>query len=225
VRLGWLVVPAALAAAGCDEIVVKPFPRGQGQDPNASSVVYPPGPYGVQKGATIDNFKLSGFVDPAVDRVTVVDIQLADFYNPSGQDLYPATSPYGERPKPLALWINVSGVWCGPCQFESEEILPVEVPKYKAIGAEMLLVLADGPTVGEPATISNLSTWTQKFGTTWPSTIDAAYRLPTLLQTQVYPVNIVIDTATMRIVEVVNGVPAEGSGFYDALESLLPQGG
>lgn len=212
---------AALLLAACDEVEVRPFPPGQGQDPNASGVPYPSGPYGVAAGSIISNYRFHGLVNPAVDAATFVDIQLADFYNPTGADAFPAESPYGERPKPTVLWLNMSAVWCGPCQQESEEILPEEHAKYAPQGAEILVLLADSATPGDPATEQNLVGWTTKYGTAWPAAIDPSYKLPSLFTGSAYPINMVIDTQTMEIVSVIAGVPDQGSRFYQDLEALL----
>ncbi len=211
---------ALVALCGCDNVEPRPFAPGQGQDPNASGVPYPSGPYGVEIGSVIGNYAFRGMVNPAVD-TTFVELQLADFYNPTGQGSFAAESVYGERPKPLALWINISAVWCGPCQFESEEILPEEHARFAPQGAELMVLLADGATVGKPATENNLLTWTSSYGTAWPAVIDPTYKLASLFQSSAYPINIVIDTMTMQIAAVGTGLPTEESAFFVALEDVL----
>ncbi len=211
----------ALTLAACDEVEVRPFPPGQGQDPNASGVAYPSGPYGVAVGNVISNYRFRGLANPALDAATFVDIQLADFYNPTGADSFTADSPYGERPKPRVLWLNLSAVWCGPCQQESEEILPEEHAKYAPQGAELLVLLADTALPGTPATEQNLISWTTKYETAWPAAIDPSYKLPSLFTGSAYPINMVIDTQTMEIVSIIAGIPDTGSKFYQELEALL----
>ena len=220
-RTSALALLGALLSSGCDQVEVRPFPPGQGQDPNASGVNYPSGPYGIAVGNVISNFRFRGLANPAADASTFVDIQLADFYNPTGSDSFAADSPYGERPKPRALWLNLSAVWCGPCQQESEEILPEEHEKYAPQGAELFVVLADSALPGDPATEQNLINWTTKYGTAWPAGIDPSYKLPSLFTGSAYPINLVIDTQTMEIAAIIAGIPDTGSKFYQELEALL----
>jgi len=211
----------ALTMSACDDVELRPFPPGQGQDPNASGVPYPSGPYGVAAGSVISNYKFRGLVNPAVDASAFVDMQLSDFYNPTGEDSFAADSAYGERPKPRALWLNMSAVWCGPCQQESEEILPEEYATYAPLGAELFVLLADSGTPGDPASDKNLVSWVTKYGTAWPAAIDPSYKLPALFTGSAYPINMVIDTRTMVIVNVIAGIPAQGSEFYKELDALL----
>jgi hypothetical protein len=217
-----LLALGLLSLAACDDVEPRPFAPGQGQDPNASGVRYPSGPYGVEIGSVIGNYTFRGMVNPSAS-TTFVEMQLADFYNPTGDELFLADSVYGERPKPTALWINISAVWCGPCQFESEEILPEEHAKFAPQGAELMVLLADGATVGKPATENNLLTWTSSYGTAWPAVIDPTYKLASLFQSSAYPINIVIDTATMQIAAVGTGLPSKESEFFVALEDVLAQ--
>ncbi|MFO0549259.1 MAG: TlpA family protein disulfide reductase [Polyangiaceae bacterium] len=220
VTLACAVAASTVALAGCDE-EAPPFPEGQGQSSNPSAR-YPQGPYGIEKGSVIQNYKFVGFPDPLADKENAVEIQLADFYNPSGDELYEAGSKYGEgTPKPRALLINIAAVWCGPCQFESKEILPEEYEKYRPRGAQFLLELADGPNVGEPAEFSHLVSWTTKYKTAWPSAIDPSYKLSALFEADAFPANILIDTSTMEIVSVVAGVPESGDDFFKSLDALL----
>lgn len=217
-----LLALALLALAACDDVEPRPFPPGQGQDPQASGVRYPAGPYGVEAGSVIANYSFRGMVNPSVS-TTFVDMQLADFYNPTGDEPFPADSVYGDTPKPTALWINISAVWCGPCQHESEEVLPVEHAKYAPLGGQILMLLADGGTVGKPATENNLLSWTSKYDTAWPAVIDSTYKLPSLFQSSAYPINMVIDTTTMEIEIVLAGEPKEGSAFLKTLEATLAE--
>jgi hypothetical protein len=213
---------ALLLLAGCEEEPL-PFAPGQGQDPNASGIRYPAGPYGVEPGSVISNYKFRGMVNPAVDK-TFVDMQLADFYNPTGDETFPAESAFGEKPKPKALWLNISAVWCGPCKFESEEILPEEHEKYAPQGAEIFVLLADGGTVGKPATENNLVTWTDRYKTAWPAAVDPTHTLASLFQSSAYPINMVIDTRTMQLQIVLAGVPqGANNAFIVELENTLAE--
>jgi len=215
-----------LAASGCDGFGASeppPFPEGQGQLP-ATGAAYPSGPYGIEKGAIISNFTFLGFPNPSQDQSEVLAIELADFYNPSGEELYPEDSIFGAgEPKPTVLLINVSAVWCQPCQYESDVILPAEYALYHPDGAQFLLMLAEGPNFGVAAEVNHLVSWTKKYELPWPSVIDPTSKLSTLFPSEARPTNILIDTKTMEIAEIVTGVPEEGGAFFATLEGLLEQ--
>jgi hypothetical protein len=214
---------AALSAGCAGETIEEdapPFPEGQGQSPNVGAR-YPAGPFGIEKGSISENYKFIGFPDPSKDKSALREIQLADFYNPTGDEVWPADSIYAGKKKPKALLIVVSAVWCGPCQYENAEILPDEYAKYNPLGAEFFLLLADGPTVGKPAETKHLINWTTKYNTAWPAVLDPGSKLSALFEADAFPANLLIDTTTMEIVDVVAGVPEQGSSFYVALEGLL----
>lgn len=216
---------ACLAAVGgCDTPGVTeapPFPEGQGQLP-PSGAPYPGGPYGIEKGTVISNFAFIGFPNPEQDRSEILDIELADFYNPTGEDVYPEGSIFGAgEPKPKALFINVSAVWCQPCQYESDVILPVEYAHFRPDGAQFLLMLAEGPTFAVAAEATHLVSWTKKYKTSWPSVIDPSSKLSSLFSPNARPTNVLIDTRTMQIVQIITGIPDENSGFFGTLDQLL----
>lgn len=228
---------SALALAGCsdggdgvgigggttpDPVVTPPpaedfMPAGQVANPE---VVYAPAPYGISKGSVIANFQFIGYVNSQVESGGFQLVQLADFYNPTGTDVYPEGSLYGAgQAKPKALLIDISSVWCGPCNFEADEVLPVEYLKYKPLGGQFLLTLADGPTVGKPATGKHLFNWTQKYDVDYPATYDPSYKLGNLFESDAFPQNMIVDTRTMQIVEVIAGSP--DAAFWTKFEAVL----
>jgi hypothetical protein len=199
----------------------EPFPQGTGQSANAT-VPYPSGPFGVNKGSVIQNYKFMGFPNATVDSHDLVTVELADFYNPTGKDTFPKGSPLGDgTPKPKALLIDVASVWCGPCNYEAANVLPGLYAKYKPMGGEFLLQLADGPTPGTAASSKNLYQWTKKYKVNYPATIDPSYKLSALFQADAFPANMIIDTKTMKIVDVIAGVPDDGGSFWPSYEKLL----
>jgi hypothetical protein len=215
------VLLALLALSGCDENLAPPFPPGQGQAPDPGAP-YPAGPYGVQAGEIIPNFEFLGFADPSTSTEEARAIELADFWNPTGEDVFPEDSIYGAgNPKPTVIVLVVSAVWCGPCQVESATILPAENAKYGPKGALFFLQLADGPSQGSPAELSHLISWTSKYETRFPAVIDPKYQLGSLFPSSAFPANLLVDTETMEIVEVISGIPKEGTSFFQTLEGLL----
>lgn len=210
------------------------FVDGTGQV--TAEKAYPAGPYGYNKGSIIQNYELYGLVNSMVDNETFQEIKLGDFYNPHGRDaayvpaspeeddrLYPAGSPYGAgTPKPTVMNIDIGSVWCPPCNEEAKSLLPVLYAKYKPCGGELLLALADGPDHDVPASTKHLYNWTKKYKENFPAVIDPQYKLKAVFSEDAYPANLIIDTTTMKIVQVVAGGPSEGSSYWKSYEKLLP---
>jgi hypothetical protein len=217
---------AVMGLVGCggseeaeDPIPAPPFPEGTGQ-PSATAALYPGGPYGIKTGSVIYNYQFVGFINAAEYREGMQQIQLADFYNPTGTEVFPADSRYGANaPKPKALLINVSSVWCGPCNYEAAEVLPGEYVKYKPLGGEFLLQLADGPDYNTPAEPSDLDRWTRRYAVDYPATIDPAYKLGKLFSADAFPANMIVRTKDMTIVEVIAGTPDDA--FWRKFEGIL----
>ncbi|AUX25890.1 uncharacterized protein SOCEGT47_064430 [Sorangium cellulosum] len=224
--LGWMGpgIVAALSLVGCageDPIPAPGFPEGTGQ-PAANAARYPAGPYGVGLGRVIANYQFVGYANAAEYNETMQAIQLADFYNPTGTDVFPEGSPYGAgEPKPKALLIDVSSVWCLPCKLEAESVLPRLYRKYQPIGGEFLVQLADGRTPGEPAVARDLYKWTTQYEVRYPSAIDPTYKLGALFQADAFPANMIVRTRDMTIMEIVAGVPEENSSFWRTFEKIL----
>lgn len=227
-RKGLFVLGAALLI-GCggggtepdpDENLAPPHPGG-GQLPSGEAL-YPIGPFGVNPGAIIENYKFIGFPNAMSESNVLKEIQLSDFYNPTGTDVFPEGSPYGAgAQKPKALLIDVASVWCGPCNHEADVILPPLYAQYKPMGGEFLLQLADGKTVGEAATQANLFAWTQKYEVNYPAVYDPSYKLGALFEADAFPMNFIIKTSTMEIVEVLAGAPSEGGAFWNKYEQVM----
>ncbi len=196
-----------------------PFPEGTGQQAEATAD-YPAGPYGIGFGSVIEDFEFMGYPQPMVDNETLVRISLSDFYNPTGDGVYPEGSPFGAgNPKPKALHIVIGSVWCPPCNQEADQILPVEYAKYKPEGAEFLSQLADGPTYGKPATDNHLTSWTNKYDVDYPSVIDPAGKLEALWEADAFPQNMIIDPRDMTVKRVIAGVP--DASYWTKFESVL----
>src|SRR5512144_1830208 len=71
-----------------------PYDNTTGQTAHEAKA-YPAGPYGIEIGSVVRNYKFVGFPDPSKDTSSAYPIELADFYNPTGTDVYPEGSVYG----------------------------------------------------------------------------------------------------------------------------------
>lgn len=183
---------------------------------------YPEGPYGTSVGAVIANMDFNGYARPAdgLGESKQITIQLADFYNPEGDGVYPEGSPYGAgTPLPLGVMLNVGAGWCGPCKDEAQNLLPGEYAKFHPQGMELLAIIAEGQVQGVPATFDDLHLWIQAFGVDYPVAIDPAGNAGTLFDASAFPGNLIIDTRDMSIIEVVSGIP--GESFWSKLEQTI----
>lgn len=181
--------------------------------------LYPPGPYGVSKGQTIQNFAFEGFAAPATARGELVAMPIADFYNPTGAAVFPAGSPYGAGASlPRALGIVVGAVWCAPCQQEARTVLPGKHASLAAIGGQILFILLDASEPGVPAAPDDLRNWLDTFDVAYPAALDPERTLGALVRPDTFPANILVDTRSMTIVDVVSGVPPES--YWETFEDL-----
>jgi hypothetical protein len=202
---------------GPPTITVPAFPNGQGQ--TKSTDAYPVGATGIGIGSIIPNFAFVGFADSVANNGAMQEVKLSDFYNASGSDQYAAGLPYtGAKPK--ALLIDVSAVWCGPCNQESDTMLPGKYTTYHPQGGEFLLTLADGPNPGTAATPDDLGGWTGRYHEEFPAVIDPEYKLAALFSQDAFPANMFINTQNMRVCHVTAGEPqdADWAVFQDILD-------
>lgn len=214
-----------LSLTGCNgdsEVALAPsFPEGTGQEP-AGAKPYPNGPYGVAKGSVIANYKFVGYPNALKDSETLQEIELAEFYNPTADTLYEEGSVMEVgTPKPTALLLTVSAIWCGPCNYEADKVFPGLYEDYKPKGGEFFVQLADGATPGKAANAKALRSWTDTYEVDYPMAIDPSYQLGALFEADAFPANMVIDTRTMRIVEVTSGAPEPGSSFWKTFENVI----
>jgi hypothetical protein len=179
---------------------------------------YPSGPYGVGVGSVVQNIALAGFPAPQRGTATLQRLRLSDFYNPHGKDpsyspdggddrYFPADSPYSRagQLKPTVLSVDVSAVWCGPCNKEASDVLPGLYARYKGCGGEFMTVLEDSATPNVPATQTNLTDWIQAYSIDYPTALDPESSMQILFQSFSFPQNFVIDTTTMKMVNVFAG--------------------
>jgi hypothetical protein len=234
VILRCFAVALAAAAFGCgDDGLDASWSTSQILQPVNGPPAYPVGPYGTTKGTIVAQYQFVGYQNAQTQHSSTQAIQLADFYNPHVNDsgyapadpsqddrLFPAGSLYGSSaPKPRALSITISSGWCGPCRNEAKTVIPAKRLQYKPMGGEFLVQLNDGTMQGHSATQQDLLNWTTQFHVDYPATIDPSRQLDALFVQHAYPTNIILDTRSMDIVEVVAGVP--GDAYWTKFENTL----
>jgi hypothetical protein len=209
------------------------FAEGQGQLPIEQAAYPSNADWGTDVDKVVPNWSFIGFAnaeDMALQGKGYQMVSLGDFYNPDGyvfadcvesgatdcaakypDAVFPEGSPWGAgKPKPRALSVGQSAVWCGPCNQEAKSILPGKVEKYAPLGGQFLVGLVDGPKPGEAATLNDITKWTQKYNVAYPLVTDPSGFLPRLFPPSL-PSNAVIRTSDMKILLVAVGAPEEAA--------------
>lgn len=225
----WMAAVSALAlgAAGCAETG-----EGDGFEPPPEGPVpyvptgdrYAPGPFGIDRGEVIGNAAFeTSFVDSEADpKQPAVEVRLSDFYNPTGDEVYPEGTPFeAGTPKPKLLLVAMAARWCLPCRKEAEETLPEKYAELAPKGAEFMLVLAEGAEQGVLATEDDLRIWTKYYPAAYVASTDEDSELGQYFNKEQFPANMVIDTSTMVILQKVIGAPEKDSAFWKSVEDFL----
>lgn len=231
----------AMGAIGCGgdtapgegdepEVVQAPdFPEGTGQPAWNDEAAYPAAT-GFDVGAIIPNFKFLGYSnykDPAVGG-ELKYTQMADYYNPTGDGVFPEGHVKAGQPKPKAIVVLISSVWCPPCQYDAAEVLPGEYSHYQPMGGDIMSVLIDGPTPGDPATIQHVTNWANTYLTDWSAPDGSVYSLVMdpegkimNLYEPAFPSHIIVRTSDMRIMNRLTGVAQPGGLFWQNFEGII----
>lgn len=190
-------------AAGGDAGSGPVDPGGKGNE-----VDYPAGPYGLEVGSIVSNYKFNGLRDPkeAGYKTTSTEfISFSDYYNPTGDET-----------KPRALVVTASARWCTYCKAEA-----VNSMKHHAYwnpkGVEFITTLFDNETPGEPATFKDLELWTKAYKLEYPVVLDPnPPKLGVFFKLDAAPFNMVLDLTTMKIL-----FKAEGQVEFDQNDPTL----
>lgn len=165
-------------------------PGGKGTE-----ALYPAGPFGLELGEVVQNFKFSGLRNPVAANYSTADanvetIAFSDYYNPTG-----------DTAKPRVLVVTASARWCTFCKQEAvASMKPDHYPYWKEKGVEFLVALFDNETPGEPATFKDLELWTKAYKLEYPSVLDPnPPKLGVFFKLDAAPFNMILDLATMKI--------------------------
>ncbi|MEZ4226633.1 MAG: hypothetical protein R3B13_37140 [Polyangiaceae bacterium] len=167
------------------------------QSGGGSSGNYPASPYGGDKGDVIENFTFgAGWLDPAAagyDTTALQSVSFSDFYNPDGS---------GDT---KLLLLNTSAVWCGACKAEhgGSGSKPSLNEHQDSLGPKGLTIvsLLFQDAQSKPATNDHLVAWTQAYETRHPMALDPEYQMGRFGSAENAPLNIVVDTKTMTVLE------------------------
>ncbi len=157
------------AEAGAAPGTVTPDAGGEGGrtsfDTNLDNVPYPnpadgyghAARRGTTPGSVMQNFKFLGY--PNGDRsLGLSTIALADYYDPCNK-------------RHKLLHLSVAGVWCGPCNLETDAIVAAG-PQLAAQGVAVLQALDDGPVQNQPATKGDLDYWSATHRSNFTEVLD-----------------------------------------------------
>jgi len=187
-----------------------------GHDANPYGVAYPspPGGYGRKArsgntpGSVMQNFKFLGY--PNGDRSQGLQtIALADYYDPC-QKSY------------KLLHLTVAGVWCGPCNQETDAIVGAK-SQLDSERVAVLQALDDGKTQGVPATTSDLDYWMNLHKVNFTEMLDPGLtNLGGFFDAAAIPWNCDLDPRTMEIIDESTGWAGDVSTELQAGFNALP---
>lgn len=234
-----VLVVAVSSLAGCSSSPLAPAPEsdngpalggasggasaGAGSSAGASStpvstaptwMAYPPGPYGTNRGSTIQNLSFLGWKHPdqaGYDPSKFETIQLSDFYDPDGHT--------GVK----LLAINASAVWCSVCRREYQEMHSNDVyASMRAMGLEILGTLFEDNNYF-PAQPQDLKNWgaLSTHAVTFPLGLDPGFKLGAYFDSDATPLNMLIDVRTMTIVNITMGITDPTSKYWAQVQGML----
>lgn len=221
----------ALCAASCvvdqeqmdEPKKAKVMTEGSGQEalpPEFTEVEYPASSeWGFAIGEVIPNMKFLGhasFVDESLVGFQV--LHLSDFYNPTDNELYPEGSPWQGQPKPKALNVIISSLWCSACRKEAKEVLPGKYEELAPLGGQFMTVLIDGGKPGVVANLKDLDSWANQYQCEYSVVIDPAEKVMPFFE-PAFPGNLLIRTKDMRIIDRATGVPP--ASFWTTFKAVL----
>lgn len=183
-----------------------------GGNGTSGTAAYPAGPYGSEIGSTVQNLEFLGWQNPAAagfDPSKFKPIRLSDYYNPDG------TKPA------KALMINVSARWCVVCKGEYADFrASSRYESLKAKGVEFVGVLFEDANQ-EPAKPADVQWWAQTYQVEFPFLIDPGFKMGAYFSADATPLNMVVDTRTMKITAKVLGYDPSSSDLWDQVDAVV----
>jgi len=161
------------------------LPPGVQPPESCFAPAYPNGPYGTELGSVLRNSCFQGWSAPATQRGALEPIALSDFYDPDGTRGI------------SVLLVNTAAVWCSACRTE-HETLPDRARELGPRGLVILSALFQDQE-RNPASVEDLSQWTDVFATNFPMVLDPGYSFGLYASAETAPLNLVIDARTMTL--------------------------
>ena len=212
-RLAAFVLSAlAVSLGGCSssnkDAGVAPSTGTQAAENNPYGVAYPTQNLGTQQrrgnapGSVMKNYRFLGY--PHHEPGTVIatggemqNVALADFFDP-------------EQRKFKIIHVSVAGVWCGPCNAETDETVPL-AEELLAKGIVFVQALGDGPVEGRGATKKDLDGWILKHKSNFTELLDPDLtNFGVFFNAAAIPWNANLDARTMEILSAGVGAPQAG---------------
>ncbi|MDB4996354.1 MAG: hypothetical protein JWM74_3786 [Myxococcaceae bacterium] len=206
------VASLAVGAVGCSSSNKDPGLAAntgtQAAENNPYGVAYPTQNLGTQKrlgntpGSVMTNYHFVGYAHHEPGSVVptggeLQNVSLADFYDP-------------EMRKFKVIHISVAAVWCGPCNEETDETVPV-AEELLAKGIVFVQALSDGPVDGRGATKKDLDGWILKHKSNFTELLDPDLKnFGKFFNAAAVPWNANIDARTMEILSAGVGAPQKG---------------
>jgi len=160
-------------------------------DTNPDGVPYPTDNLGTKArsgstpGNRMMNYKFLGYPNADMSQ-GLQPISLANFFDPSAK-------------KYKMIHIQASGTWCGYCKQETKTVKPIAqaIADRKVL---WIISLAEGKTMGTPATSNDLDQWMAEFKTPFTHVLDSGNKnLGPFYDSAALPWNANIDARTMEI--------------------------
>jgi hypothetical protein len=182
----------------------------RGRAPEAD---YPNGPTGGEVGDVADNRCIPAWQDPAAvdfDPNALKPICLGDFWDPDQADH-------------KLLLVNTSAIWCQVCQVEyqgsgSRQALGKEVKSRHKAGLRVLGSLFQNGQY-DPASVQDGVNWAKAFQVDFPFGIDSKFEFGAFATADVQPLNMVVDTRSMKILLKAQ----DGEAAWAVIDALLAE--
>jgi hypothetical protein len=182
-----------------------------GHDTNPEGVAYPTKNIGYQArgvdgsgnanktpGNVMANYKFLGYPN-ADESKGLQTVALADYFDPTGA-------------KYKVVHIIVAGVWCGPCNQETDALVKALNDPTQAFdkkGVAYVQALGDGPSEGTGATNTDLLNWITTHHSNFTEVLDPNVKnLGVFFDAAAIPWNADLDARTMEILQ-------DGVGYED----------
>jgi glutathione peroxidase-family protein len=159
-----------------------------GSSSTCSAPGYPQDGYGAEEGDVVQNACFLGYRSPAVvkpDSDHVETIAFSDYYDPAGTK--------GQQ----LLLVNTAAVWCSACIAE-HHVLPGHFEELRDEGLVILGALFQDAQ-RNPASLDDVERWIENFDTNFPMVADPEIQMAIYASPTTAPLNLVVDSRTMKI--------------------------